>query len=60
MEQTPRRRPISITTFQRVLSTRVKITGWTNDIFYQNNTPATDDIYQHCTLAIDRHLDDYL
>lgn len=33
---------------------------WTNDIFYQNTTPATDDIYQNYTLAIDRLLDDYL
>lgn len=33
---------------------------WTTDVFYQNTTPATDDIYQNYTLAIDRPLHDYL
>ena len=33
---------------------------WTADAFYQNTTPATDDIYQNYTLAIGRPLHDYL
>jgi len=33
---------------------------WTNDIFYQNTTPATDNVYQNYTLAIDRPINDYL
>ena len=33
---------------------------WTTDVFYQNTTPATGNIYQNYTLAIDRLFDDYL
>jgi hypothetical protein len=33
---------------------------WTNDIIYQNTTPATDDIYQNYSLAFDRLFHDYL
>ena len=32
---------------------------WTTDIFLQNTTPATDDIFQNYTLATGRPLDDY-
>ena len=33
---------------------------WTTDIIYQNTTPATDNIAQNLSLAIERPLHDYL